>query len=271
VLRDAQRFFPHLAERTAGLAAGARASRAELFALLAQLAHGGGAGALVAAAAERTGAGPLLAVRLPDPGPVSAILVRRSEPDADHVSLDVTVPWLAAGFAGVNARGLAAAVRVRPAQAPTLAHCAAPALLLLQDCVQRFDRVDAAAEWCSRRPGGGSAWIALADATGGLVAVRIDGRERRVTRVAEGLLVDAPGAQERAALTKRCALRGRLDAATLLELVGAPGDAAAVLDPEGRRLLLRAPGGAARAFGLTGSGAEPDAARLEAGALATRV
>ena len=57
--------------------------------------------------------------------------------------------------------------------------CAAPAALLAQDCLQRFDRVEKALEWLERRPAGGRARFALADATGAAALFEIDGAERK--------------------------------------------------------------------------------------------
>jgi hypothetical protein len=113
-------------------------------------------------------------------------IVRRSEPQGGFASLELTLPWLAASLGGVNASGLAA-VLAPPGAALDVgtalvaeATCRAPALLLVQQCLERFERVDTAVDWCLSRPAGGRARILLADAHGAIASVELDEDRRRV-------------------------------------------------------------------------------------------
>jgi len=251
--RDALRHYPHASERLAGLARGAGVGRAALGGLLArELAAGSEpfAGAGEGVGADGAG-GPLLArsLALPAAAPGAAPwLVRHSAPEHDWRSVEVALPWLVPALAGVNERGLAVVGVVRRADSGALRACAAPALLLVQECLQRCDGVAKALDWCERRPSGGAAALLLADAAGDAALVALDGEERRVERPRDGLFACAepPRAAE---LAKRCAARAALDADALAEILAAPpgaGDrarAAVVLEPAARALALRLPDG----------------------------
>jgi hypothetical protein len=252
--RDAARFFPHMSERLAGLARGAGVARRPLEALLArELAAGGAAGtgfgarAALVAAPERTGAGPLAGCLLDAPPGAGARpwLLRRSAPDHDWRSLEVTLPWLVPALAGVNERGLAVLALVFPPAPASFAECAAPALLLAQDCLQRCDGTQKAIEWCERRPAGGCAALLFADAAGDVAEVAVAGPERRVRRARDGVLSSAADPAAARELEKACAAEAALGAAALARVLtasAAPGSArpvaAVVLDPAARTLEL---------------------------------
>ncbi|MDJ0849237.1 MAG: C45 family autoproteolytic acyltransferase/hydrolase [Myxococcota bacterium] len=284
VERDLERFFPHLSERTQGLARGARVRRRQLAALLArELADHddrvarAGAGVGLAVTALRGGGEARIARSLDLPsGLESSFAVRRSAPDNDYRSLELSLPWLVAPVAGVNEHGLAAAITTVPPASKALADCMAPAGLLVQDCLQRFDGVEKAVEWCERRPAGGSASILLADAEGQIASVIVDGPGRTLRRPGdEGVLIGLGRSLRRSAIEKGCSEQGRLDAAALYEVLrshdGHPrGDddspcrhgegqetvGLVILEPARRRLLLLegppclAEPGLLRAFGL---------------------
>lgn len=171
--RDTFRFFPHMAERRAGLARGAGVSARSL--------------APLEAAPEPSGDHALRIVQTPG-GPCVAralvasplVALRESAPDADYRSLELAEATRIAPWIGVNERGLAvgAAAIAAPARAAAGEECAAPATLLAQDCLQRFDCVETAIEWILRRPAGGRAQIALADAGGAFALLEIDGASR---------------------------------------------------------------------------------------------
>ena len=171
--RDLERHFPHLAERTAGIASGAGLPLEALVALLARELLDPERAA-VEAAAFAASAPPALELRLRSPDR----LVRRSvAPDGGYANLTIARPGLGAALAGVNERGLAAAAL--PLGAPrTGERCQAPAVLLAEDCLERLDAVEKALEWCERRPGGGRARLLFADATGACGALEIDGEKR---------------------------------------------------------------------------------------------
>jgi hypothetical protein len=157
-------------------------------------------------------------------------IVRRSEPEGGFASVELTLPWLTTALAGVNEGGLAAVSASLPG-APARDACAVPAALLVQDCLARFDSLDGAVEWCTGRPAGGRAAIALADAAGGAVAVEVDGDARRVVR-AEGGFVAAGGARDAAASLRAGA---PLDVRALAKILDARF---AAIDPAGRRIAL---------------------------------
>jgi len=236
--RDALRYFPHMSERLAGLARGAGVSRRALAALLAREIGPAGAAAgarALALAPERTGAGALLARGLPRPPGGAHWIVRRSAPEHDWRSVEVALPALVPALAGVNERGLAVAALAFPASGAELAACAAPALLLAQDCLQRCDGVQKAIEWCERRPAGGRAALSFADATGELAEVALAGAERRVRRARDGVLASAADPAAIAELEKACAAEGALAPARFAALLGG---AAVVLDPAACALEL---------------------------------
>lgn len=220
VERDLWCHFPHLAERGAGLARGAGVARAGLARALAELGRAG-----VAAPLWLGGGDGELRLVLPH-GLGHDLVLRRSRPDSGYRSLELTLPWLAGSLAGVNEAGLAAAGKAIPGAAS--GPCAAPALLLLQDALQRCASAAAALEWCLRRPGGGGAKLRFVDAGGADLALRIEGAGRAELR-------PPPGEPTTSA-----------SAPPPLE----PGSARVRIDPHGRRLRLVAPQAAELAFEL---------------------
>jgi hypothetical protein len=192
--RDVARHFPHLSEQLAGLAVGAGVPEAfladELVRALAEVGT---------AAAALPGETALLARKL-----VGDTVVRRNRPEGLFASLDLTRPWLPAALLGVNERGLA--VVVADSGAPDDG-CAAPAALLAQDCLERFEALDAALDWCAGRPTGGRATLLLGDAAGDVAGIAIDGGQCRVLRPADDRLAPA-GAGAELAKTLRDAAPG---------------------------------------------------------------
>ncbi len=230
--RDFWRHFPHLAERTSGLALGARVPRRALI----QALRGTPPVQGVAAEPGRTGAGPLALALF---GGESPVHVRRSRPEAGIPALEVTFPWLAAALAGVNEEGLA----VLALPGPSARDLRAPAFLLGQDCLQRFSTADAAVDWCLKRPAGGTATLIVADARGRVAGAAADGERRRVLAPESGLLPGDPGGE----LAKACGDEARLDPSGLARAArAAAGPCVAVwLDPTARRLGVTDAGGAA--------------------------
>jgi hypothetical protein len=224
MLRDLKRHFPHQWESLAGMAVGARVPTGWLAQELARELAGGEAALPVVAAIDH---GRVLLAR----GLGREWVARRSRPEGLFASVEVTHPCLTAALAGVNERGLAvAAAGTRDATE----RCAAPASLLAQDCLERFEATRAALEWCLGRPGGGRGTVWLADARGELAGVEFAGAERRVLRPSEGLLVSGGGAAREEELAKALREAAPLDAPALARRI--EGDAVA-LDPRERRLL----------------------------------
>lgn len=212
--RDLTRYFPHLAERTAGLASGAGVSTASLLALLARTLGE----AYPLEDARFVGDG--LSVRLlPSIAPADLVL-RWARPDGGYPSLTISHPALAASLAGVNERGLAAAAIAVSALSSDHV-CRAPGLLLLDGCLERLDTVEKALEWCERRPGGCLARLLFADASGARGAIELDGEKR--SRV-----------EPHAASSPSGAPSLRIDAARrslAIELPGAPAEELALAPP----------------------------------------
>jgi hypothetical protein len=236
--RDSVRHFPHMSERLAGLARGAGVARGALAALLAREldASGTASGATAAIALpERTGAGALVARTLPAAGTI----VRRSAPEHDWASIEIAMPFLVPAFAGVNAAGLAVAALVSAPAPGTWRANAAPALLLAQDCLQRWDTVQKAIEWCERRPAGGSASLLVADAAGDAVEISIRGTERTLRRPQSGVLASAGLAARALELEKTLAAEASLTPGALAAALGRSAPCV-VLDPAARTLAVGA-------------------------------
>ncbi len=225
VARDVARYYPQLFERTAGLARGAGIRRLRAAQLLArELALPGdlsagevpgegsagsdrlSGGTAFGAGGSRSRHGTLLArsFELPREG-APRIHLRCSRPEGGYASVEAFVPPLAGGLAGVNERGLAVLATTVPSSGED-ARPRCPALLLVQECLQRFDTAEAAAEWCLARPAGGRASVLLADASGTLLGVVLRGARRQLRDPDQGLLLALARIDARTALEKR--LRG---------------------------------------------------------------
>jgi len=173
--RDLARHFPHLAERVAGLAAGAGVAPAALMEALATELDAPAPNALRCEGGE---AGAALELRVASPWPLTGFVVRECTPDGGYPNLSFSRPAHVGGLAAVNDRGLAGVAI--PLAAP--AHderCVAPGLLLLDQCIERLDTVEKALDWCEHRPGGGRALLVFRDAAGASAALEIDGEKRQ--------------------------------------------------------------------------------------------
>jgi len=195
---EIRRFCPQQAEMMQALARASRVPVAWLIAILAgDLRSALPADALLLAAASAiTDRGGLLARALPGDA-----IVRRSRPDSGFRSIELTQPWRVAPLAGVNEAGLAVAC-VSSTDGFPGARPAAPAALLAQDCLRRFDSLDGAIDWLLVRPGGGKSMLVLADPSGEIAGVRVDGDERKIFRPAGGLIVHTGGHARQAEIEK---------------------------------------------------------------------
>jgi len=185
--REIIRHYTHLSERIDGLAHEAGVPTASLLELhLRMTIAGAGAEpllepAVLLVATGLDGAPGLSLVRgLPgtnDHG--SPWLVRRSEPEVGFASLDLTLPWLATAVAGVNTCGLC--VMWLPGVIDGAVESDAPPFpLLVQECLQRFENVAAAVDWCTSRHASGHGAIVLADAAGAVARVEAIRCDRHV-------------------------------------------------------------------------------------------
>lgn len=216
LLREVGRHFPHQAETLDGLALGAGVPAPWL------------AGELAGELRREAAARPLACARWgPDAAVARALdgtwLVRRTRPEGLFAAIELTRAWLGGALLGVNERGLA--VSVVAGEEPARG---APGALLAQDCLERFEALEAALEWCEGRPGEGRALLLMADASGDAAGIDIvDGVRRRVLRPERGLVVAGGAGGAAAELAK----------------------ALAELPPAGPEALARAlPGGGAAAL-----------------------
>ena len=256
VARDVRRYFPHQAETLEGMARAAGVPPAWLRRTLAHTlatrpSHWAGAVAAVAAHAE-SGVAPTssyLAARL-----TPAVLVRRSRPEGCFRSIEVTLPWFSSALGGVNEAGLA--VGCIPG-GWEMGPCAAPAVLLVAECLERIAGIDAALDWCMGRPSGGRATLLFGDESGEIAGLEIAGAERRVLRTVDGYLAvtDGTGSSTGGEIGKALHERPPADLDELdVALEGGSGAIQGgparllVLDSVDRRLGLREPAGAAEWF-----------------------
>lgn len=185
--RDLARHFPHLDERTAGLAQGVGAAHADLVALLArELADE------LRTSVHCDPAAHVLVLRWLAPLPSTGLVVRETRPDGGHASLTVSRPGLVFAVAGVNEHGLAGALETGPWR-DAAQRWGAPGALLLDQCLERLDTVEKALEWCERRPGAGRSLLVFADAAGATGALQIDGDKRSRVDPATAPRADAGG------------------------------------------------------------------------------
>jgi hypothetical protein len=233
--RDLARHFPRQAEAIDGMARMARVPRAWLVERMARdlcgrdgSSYGSIDGAALAAVAE-LGDGASLAARTMTPG----LIFRRSAPEGGFRALEVTAPWLTGSLAGVSEAGLAVAV-VRCAGRAGSTACAAPAALLVQDCLHRFESLEGALDWCLGRPASGPATLVFADAEGEIAGVSITRERRTLLRPADGLILAGPSDEDGAVETNK-ALR-ELAPLTPASLVRGLTSDVAALDPLGRRI-----------------------------------
>ncbi len=176
-------------------------------------------------------------------------LVRRSQPEGCFRSIEVTLPWFSSALGGVNEVGLA--VTCIPGGWET-GPCAAPAVLLVAECLERVSGIEAALDWCMGRPSGGRATLLFGDESGDVAGIEIAGTERRVLRSVDGILAVNEGSGTGGEIAKALLERpptdlDDLDAALAGGSSAIPGEKTRllVLDSVDRRLGLREPAGAA--------------------------
>ncbi len=228
--RDLKRYFPQQSEALEGLVRGSELPHGWFSSVLARelgahIPTRVGAAIALVADASRAGGAPIVARTLGcEP------VIRHSRPDGGFASVELTLPWFTAALAGVNEGGLAATWVSLPGGF-AVNDCAAPAALLIQDCLARFDSIRGAADWCTGRPCGGRAVILLADAGGDVTALEVDGRARRVRAPEAGMAFAGDETDANASL--------RAEAKPDLETAAkAFGGRVAGIDPAGRRIAL---------------------------------
>lgn len=182
------------------------------------------------------------------------LVLRHSAPDNDRASVEIALAWQAPALVGVNADGLA--VCALPGVAGGMAlpsgagaregGCAAPALLLAQDCLRLFDQTPNALEWIRSRPAGGCCTLLLADATGRIAGAVVAGARRGELEAQNGCIAvssatdgdGATGGSDDAAADGVEADDGATGGSAM------PNSLRVFADPLGRRLGVQTPGGA---------------------------
>jgi len=150
------------------------------------------------------------------------LVLRRSAPENDYRSLELAVAGVPSAIAGLNERGLAIVAVSSESESSGLA---APVMLLVQDCLQRFASSETAAHWCRTRPVGRGVSLVFADTQNVLLGVALDGSEPRTLRPERDVLCVA---RPIAAAAARHLFEGatRWDAQSFFETIGnhAPDD-----------------------------------------------
>jgi hypothetical protein len=224
LLRDLRRYFPHQSEWLEGLALGAGVTVRVLARALAQSsAPGAPQGVAIGAV---SGSAVAVACAVP-----RGALWRRVAPEGRFRSLEVALPTATAPVIGVNEAGLAVAVAERRSFPGRFAP---PIALFARDCLERFERVEPALDWCLSRPAAPGGSLVLADASGELAGVYAGGAERRALRPPSWLVLGDAGLE----LAKAEPLAaGQLEPALAEVLAAVPGAGPAVIaDPIGCRL-----------------------------------
>ena len=181
--REMIRHYTHLAERVDGLSRGADLPVDSIYPL-----QGSGeakeAQAVALFGARPTGETAASLIRgLSGPDWV----VRKSRPEVGFASIELTQAWSVSSAAGINEASLAACMVPDGGSSQFEGDAYPPAQLLVQECLQRFQDIEAAIDWCSHRPSSGEASLLLVDGSGGRALVAFQGKEVQVTRNPAGV------------------------------------------------------------------------------------
>ncbi len=234
VARDLLRFFPHHAERLEGLARGGAVPVTDLLAVLA--AEFGSTAQGVAPATCGLHFGVMERARLhsdPSAAPKPLLwktietgarvrrspVMRRTVPDNGYASIELIFPEHVFSLAGVNECGLAMMVSSPSATHVSLEPIAAPASLLGQDCLLRFDTAAKAVDWCMTRPAGGWADLLFADSAGDMLGISIRGKERELMLPFDGILLAMPQSARSLAVQERIRHQKELTRESLFSLL----------------------------------------------------
>ncbi len=247
--RETIRHYTHLAERTAGIARRADVpfeSLMELFCRSTAPPDPSETLFAPAVAAGLRGEGQPILMRTLGSGAREDWILRRSRPEVGFDSVEVTLPWLASAVAGINEGGVAVAMVPRSASygsgvlaGAVNARHAPHAILLVQECLQRFEDVAGCIDWCTKRPRAGNVSLLLADAAGQLARVEVEGTESRVSGLGAAYSFD--GAREPLASTLDANLRSdaSLSPQCARAIAEAVGEQSVWLEPGARKLSLR--------------------------------
>ncbi len=253
--REVIRHYTHLAERMAGIARSADvplASLMEIFCASTSDAAPDGelvtrAIALATRQSENEQGDPLVLRTLAGSSFArSQWILRRSRPEVGFVSAEITLPWLATAVAGINEAGVAVAIVPRSAShgggvnaGAVNARRAPHAVLLVQECLQRFGDLDGCLDWCRKRPRSGNVSLIIADAAAHLAKVEVEGTECRVSDVDCTATLDGASAEADERLRTHLRDHGRVDLAALAAAGESAGELVAWLEPAQRSLSVR--------------------------------
>jgi len=226
LLRDLRRHFPHHVEWLEGLAFGAGVPlRALVRSLAERCAPDAPQGVAVGAV---SGASVGIASAVP-----RTARLRCVAPEGRFRSLEIALLAATSPVIGVNEVGLAVAVAEQRALPGA---CAAPIALFARDCLERFERVEPALDWCLSRPAAAGGSLLLADARGELAGVYASGPERRALRPLSWLVLGDQSLEPTKAETLAA---GELEPGLADALASLPGAGLAMIaDPVGRRLRV---------------------------------
>jgi len=254
--REIIRHYTHLAERMTGIARNADIRLDALMDLFFQ--NTGGASPrneLVAEAfvfgAEavegRAEGGLVMRTLSGDSVDSSPWILRKSVPEVGFQSIEVTLPWLATSVAGVNDAGIAVAIAPRSASygggvnaGAVNARRAPHAVLLVQECLQRFDSLEGCVDWCNKRPRSGNVSLVIGDASQRLVQVEVEGDQCRIIEPLAGMLLDGASPSDTTRLQDHYRDQKQIDPDVISDLAKRTGNLLVDLEPERRRLSIRA-------------------------------
>ncbi|MBW1882361.1 MAG: hypothetical protein JRG94_16990 [Deltaproteobacteria bacterium] len=253
--REVIRHYTHLAERMAGIARSADVPFSSLMKLFCTSTNGAAAKQELLASAVAVGAqqvqdiasGPLVLRTLAGSSTEeSPWILRKSRPEVGFASAEITLPWLATAVAGINQAGVAVAMAPRSESyaagiapgAVDVRH-APHAVLLVQECLQRFEDLAGCLDWCSKRPRSGNVSLIIADAEGRLARVEIEGFECRIVEPDAGFAIDGASVEIDRRLRNHYLERQRIDLDAMPLIGDSAGDLAVWLEPARRNLSIR--------------------------------
>lgn len=248
--REVIRHYTHLAERMAGIARNADVPFSSLMELFCKSTCGAGpdeelvasAVAIGARRVEDVGVGPLVLRTLAGSSfEDSPWILRKSRPEVGFASAEITLPWLATAVAGINEAGVAIAMAPRSTSygGGVSARHAPHAVLLVQECLQRFEDLAGCLDWCRKRPRSGNVSLIIADAGAQLAQIEVEGPECRIVEVDSGVALDGASADIDRQLRSHFRDRQRFDLDAMPGIGDSAGELAVWLEPARRKLSVR--------------------------------
>ncbi len=242
--REIIRHYTHLSERIDGLARGAGVPVDAVLGLHVNATRGAGefhADGAIAQCGPAADGRIFIQRSLPVlEGPGSEWIARRSRPEVGFESVEVSLPWLASAVAGINSAGLAACFVSASESAGSAPARRPPPILLVQECLQRFEAVEGAIDWCRSRPVAGYGTVLLSDPSGRYARVDFTNTVVEVSRGEKSQLIAGAAGDgfERVREASQAGLAELPEFSDLAGEIGAPVSALRV-DPERRLLEVR--------------------------------